>query len=378
MSFCDNELVSVLELGGVDQLPERDADQPFTAAVYSASCGKLDPSRWAEVTRLFDDANIYQTHEYGTACWNRHELHHLILWKNERMVAAAQVRVMKVPLIRCGVAYVRYGPLVRLRGAPYDPEIMREMTRALVKEFVDRRGLMLRMIPNLMKGDPDGEMTVGIWNRMGLRLQPEVYVSDTIVVDLGPSIDELRMGLRQRWRNILKHSENSDYVVRTGTSDELFAVFEKLFDEMMDRKRFDTTVDVREHREIQRLLDESSKMHILICEKDGKPQNGLVFSTMGNGAIYLLGATGNEGLAGKGAYLLIWRSLIMAKELGCAWFDLGGIHPEKNPGGYQFKGGMGGREVSLIGAYELSRNWMNPAALKLGEWLRAGMRWLRR
>lgn len=377
MRFCGNDLVSVLELGGADTVATSDPERSFAAAVYSASCEKLEPSRWAEVMRHFDDANIYQSHEYGTACWNRNELHHLILWKNERMVAAAQVRVMKVPFVRCGVAYVRYGPLVRLRGTPYDPEIMREMTRALAKEFVDRRGLMLRMLPNLMKGDPDAEMTMGIWKRMGLRHQPEVYVSDTIVVNLEPSIDELRMGLRQRWRNALKHSENSGYVVRTGNSDELFAVFEQLFDEMMARKKFDTTVDVREHREMQKLLGDSSKMHILICEKDGKPQNGLVFSTMGNGAIYLLGATGNEGLAGKGAYLLIWHSLVMAKELGCAWYDLGGIHPEKNPGGYQFKGGMGGREVSLIGAFELSRNWLNPTALKLGEWLRGGLRWLR-
>lgn len=350
------------------------AQRQAAASAFAAGCGECGRAGWAEVTRLFDDANIYQTWEYGAACWKERELSHLILRRNGRIVAAAQVRVVKTPVIRGGVAYVRYGPLVRPRGAPWDEGILREMTRALIAEYVERRGLMLRMVPNVCAGDAPGEAMAGIWREMGLRLDPEIYVPRTILLDLAAPVEALRMGLHQRWRNKLKHAESSGYGVREGTGDELFGIFEAMFHEMMRRKRFETNVDVGEHREMQRLLDAPAKMHVLICEKDGRPRNGLVFSTMGEGAIYLLGATSDEGLCGNGAYLLQWLSVLRAKQLGCRWYDLGGIHPEKNPGGYQFKSGMGGREVALIGAYVMNGNPVNPLALRWGERLHRFLR----
>ncbi len=57
----------------------------------------------------------------------------------------------------------------------------------------------------------------------------------------------------------------------------------------------------------RRDLPEAHRMRILICEMDGIPVAGLVASAMGDSAIYLLGATSDDGLNAKGAYLLQWR-----------------------------------------------------------------------
>jgi FemAB family len=69
---------------------------------------------------------------------------------------------------------------------------------------------------------------------------------------------------------------------------------------------------------------------------------------MGDSAIYLLGATSDDGLNAKGAYLLQWTMIQWLKENGIKWYDLGGIDPEGNPGVYSFKRGLSGADVSQL------------------------------
>ena len=61
-----------------------------------------------------------------------------------------------------------------------------------------------------------------------------------------------------------------------------------------------------------------------------------------------LGATSDDGLNAKGAYLLQWTLIQWLKENGIKWYDLGGIDPEGNPGVYSFKRGLSGTDVSSI------------------------------
>jgi hypothetical protein len=74
----------------------------------------------------------------------------------------------------------------------------------------------------------------------------------------------------------------------------------------------------------------------------------VVASAMGDSAIYLLGATSDDGLNAKGAYLLQWTLIQWLKENCFKWYDLGGIDPEGNPGVYSFKRGLSGADVSQL------------------------------
>jgi hypothetical protein len=66
---------------------------------------------------------------------------------------------------------------------------------------------------------------------------------------------------------------------------------------------------------------------------------------MGDSAIYLLGATSDNGLDAKGSYLLQWTLIQWLKESGVRGYDLGGIDPQQNPGVYHFKRGLSGTDV---------------------------------
>jgi lipid II:glycine glycyltransferase (peptidoglycan interpeptide bridge formation enzyme) len=92
-----------------------------------------------------------------------------------------------------------------------------------------------------------------------------------------------------------------------------------------------------------------------------------VISALGDTAIYLLGATSAAGLNLKGAYLLQWSAISWLKSRGFHFYDLGGINPQRNPGVYHFKSGLGAEESEQVGTYDLVESWPSAVLVKAGE-----------
>jgi lipid II:glycine glycyltransferase (peptidoglycan interpeptide bridge formation enzyme) len=124
---------------------------------------------------------------------------------------------------------------------------------------------------------------------------------------------------------------------------------------MVDRKKFVSFTDIREFRKIQRELPPGQRMHLVLCKADGEVCSGGICSALGDTGIYLFGATSTRGLKTYGSYLVHWRMLEWVRSLGCSAYDLNGIDPQKNPGGYQFKSQLAaarGHEVTFVGQYD--------------------------
>jgi hypothetical protein len=327
----------------------------------------IDASEWHARIGDFDDANIYHTWAYGAVHWSRGQLSHLTLERDGRIIAMAQVRVLRFPLIRKGIAYVRWGPLWRLRGQPFDVEVLKQMTMAMKAEYVQRRGLLLRMLPPVFEADPFASSLATIWSELGFKKNHKARVYRTVRLDLACSLQDLRKGLDAKWRNKLNGAERNGLTTSQGTANECYERFMSVYQEMMARKNFETTVDVAEFRRMQQELPGELKMQVFLCEKEGRVLNALVVSALGDTAIYLLGATSNEGLKLKGAYFLQWRAIQWLKERGCRWYDLGGIDPVRNPGVYEFKSGFGGQESDHSGTYDLSAGRLSALSVRAGE-----------
>lgn len=327
---------------------------------------------WNRLLEQFDDATIQQTWDYGAVCWGEEQLSHFILKYKDAVVAMAQVRIVRVPVIGKGIAYLRWGPVCRRQGEPWNESTFRAAMAALQKEYCERRGLVLRILPNAFKADVCDAAIKQYLDETGFVLNPGIPAYRTMRVDLTQSEESLRKGLSQRWRSYLKKAENTaDYVVREGNSDEFYAQFANAYDEMMNRKRFDTTVDIKEFGRIHSSLPEPLKLQILLCEQGGKLLNALVISPVGDSPVYLLAATSDAGLNGRGAFLLQWRAMLWLKQRGCKWYDLGGTDPNGNPGVYQFKSGMGGAEVMQRGAFDFSKDSLSSFCVAAGEKLQA-------
>lgn len=333
---------------------------------------------WNQLLPQFADATIYQSWAFGAVCYGEKQLSHIVLRRGKVAVAMAQVRVVQLPIVKAGVAYVRWGPLWRRMGEALDAHALNCICQALVDEYVVRRGLLLRVIPHVYEGDLEKNNVQAAWEQLGVR-EPDGEASyRTFRVDVMPPLEHVRKGLQQRWRNYLKSAEGAGFQVSDGTQKKFYDEFLWMYDEMMARKRFETSVDVREFGRIQERLPAPLKMRVFLCENQGNLMNALVVSRIGETGIYLLAATSNAGLEGKGAHLLQWTAMTRLHEEGAKWYDLGGCHPERNPGVYQFKKGMGGAESLMMPRRERVDRFVSRATLDVAERLRkSSVKWRR-
>jgi hypothetical protein len=310
------------------------------------------PVEWSEMLDQFDDANIYQTWSYGGVRWGEENLSHLVLRRGGEVLGLAQVRVVRPTRFKFGMAYLRWGPLYERRGRPHDLDVVAALARSLEEEYVSKRKLLLQILPKAFAGTPRAAAIQAAFGRF----TPEPLVADntyrTFIVDLSPSVEVLRKSLDPKWRNKLSGAEKRSLKVIEGEGhdgrDDLYRTFCQIYNQMRSRKTFETTVDVEEFGRIQQNLPERHRMRVLICEDEGVAVAGLVASAIGDTAIYLLGATSDEGLKSKGAYILQWTMMKWLKENGVRWYDLGGIDPNGNPGVYSFKKGFSGADVTQI------------------------------
>jgi hypothetical protein len=331
-------------------------------------------AEWSQMLDLFDDANFYQTWSYGAVRWGQKNLSHLVLKRGIEVLGMAQLRIVRPTRFKFGMAYLRWGPLFERRGRPLDPELPVHMARALEEEYIDKRKLFLRIIPNAFVGSPRAAVIQPAFREFIPEPLDTGNTYRTFVLDLAPSIDELRKNLDAKWRNHLKRSEKNGLDVIAGTGSCEYQVFCEIYNQMRRRKTFETTVDVEEFGRIQENLPERQRMRILICQNRGAPVAGLVTTAMGDSAIYLLGATNDEGLRLQGAYLLQWTMIKWLRENGIRWYDLGGIDPERNPGVYSFKRGFSGADLTQINPLVACRSVVSSAIVRASLAMRSAIR----
>jgi hypothetical protein len=323
---------------------------------FTVEIDQVSSSSWNQLLLNFADASLYQTWEYGRVRWGGKNLHHMVLKNGDRLSAICQVAIKKAPLVPLGIAFVSWGPLWRPFGCDESPDRFTAAIRALKREYAVRRNLVLRIDP--------GEIAPGTQNLAGL-LEAEGFSRTdrrpytTIIMDLSHDIDTIRKEMHHKWRTHLNKAEKNGLVVEERTDQDVFDVFLTLSDQMIDRKKFVPGVDYREFRQIFQNLPPELNMRVLVCKKDGEPVSIAIYSKIGNRGIYLLGATGNNGLELRGSNLLHWEIIKRLKAAGCAFYDLGGVNPQTNPGVFRFKeelAGKNGSALNHIGEHEYCEN----------------------
>ena len=347
-------------------------------AGYASQVDAIDEPTWCRILEQFEDANIFQTWSYGAVRYGHGNFSHLVLKERGGVAAVAQARIVRLSVIGVGIAYVRWGPLWRRRDTAIDVEIFRQTIRALRNEYVGERGLVLRLYPVLF--EEDGLRFLPILKEEGFSALDRERRNRTILIDLRRPLEELRRGLRPHWQRHLKAAERNGLVIAEGSEDELLQTFLDIYRETVARKRFVGPDDTDQFSRIQRALPGNLKLRVMLCRAGDTVCAGLVCSAMGTTAIYLLGATGDEGLKTRGSYLLHWKLIEWLKRSGFAAYDLHGIDPAKNPGTYRFKHDLGGdnaREVCFLGRFDSSANVLSASFVACGEALRRTVGMLR-
>jgi len=346
--------------------------------VYTVKTDTIDKEIWSRILLEFDDANIYQTWSYGAVRWGEKNLSHLLLKKGGEIVAAAQSRIVKLPVLPGGIAYVRWGGMWQRKGRPKDPDVFRRMILALKQEYAERRGLFLRMLPNIM--DKDATEMIHILQEEGFERRTPPEGGRTLYIDLRHSMEELRAGMKRGWRKQLNRAERNGLELVEASDEKLFEIFAEAYREMHNRKGFTEYVDIDEFRQMQQDLDDALKMKIIACQSNGDLHAAFIFSTLGNMGLALLGATSNKGLKSGGLHFLMWKSIEWLKNRGYQWYDLGGYNPERVPGTAYFKSGLAGKtgtDAKPIGQFDICRSRISTLAVRQMDGMRMQYRKLR-
>jgi hypothetical protein len=335
----------------------------------SVEVDRIDERQWSEICERFADANLYQTWPYEAVRSGEQNLSHLIVKHGCDVVAAVQARLVRVPYLGSGLAYIRWGPLSGNSDARFN--IFRDAVRALRIEYVDRRRLCLRLVPRVV--GESNESIHSILQEEGYTLQRRAKSDVTILIDLRPELDELYRGLHHKWRYHLNKARKQDLHITESEDEQSFELFERIHHEMVDRKKFFNSVDISQLKAIQRRLPTSQKMRVFLCHAGEELCAGGVCSVLGDTAVYLFGATSNRGLSSYASYLVHWNMLAWAKARGCSNYDLNGVDPVRNAGGHQFKSQLAGgygRQVAFVGQYDVYSNLRMKAVFAAGESVR--------
>lgn len=333
-------------------------------AGYEAEIDQVDKQEWDDIVAGFADADLCQTWSYGAARWGESGISHLVLRRRGRVVAAAQVAVIMVPVIGAGMAYVKWGPMWQSRGQGENAEAFRMMVRVLREHYSERRGLRLRIMPRLPETK---EELLRLFEIEGRHELTPASSAQTFLLDLTPSIEDLHRGLKRKWRRDLQRSEQHGLIVTEHAGSDGIETFLQVYDAMRRRKTFVDRSDIGYLGRVQAGLPEQLQLKVTACRYDGRPLASIVLWDAADTAVALFGATSRQGLELGASYFLNWSTLCRLKANGHNAYDLGGAgDPRVN----YFKSGLAGKHgkiVRFIGRYETGGSFASRLTVRFGE-----------
>ena len=267
---------------------------------------------------------------------------------NEPLAAVLAVTAV-IPLIRLGLAYVKFGPLWRRRGRPAAPGILLAGLTAMRQVFAVERGLVVRVMP---PPDPDfaAEWTTSL---AAAHFRPHAPVPDPdrYLVDLTLSEDEQLASLSASWRANLAKAHGLD--IREVDVNRSLPDFLALYHAMQARKGFVDHHHIEALPALAAAAPAGLGVRLFLAFDDGTPVAGSLIAGAGERVFVLASASNDRGLALRAGYALRWAIIGHLRGTQARWLDLGG--DEADAGLRSFKrGNVGkrGRVVPLIGEFD--------------------------
>ena len=318
---------------------------------YQVIMDDLTREEWEKAAREFSDYSVYQTWSYqqvrSEAAGQKISR---ALVKNEKgeVVTMCQLRIKPIKLCGLRVGYVQWGPLLNRKDGTDSCSV--EALRALRNSYLDKIVNVMRMVPNVCEGDRGQKLSSRL-ESAGFTYLSKIKSYRTFILPVHDSEENIRKRLRKSYRRDLKYAEKRNIELKEGEDSEFSDILKRLYLESIQRKNF-SGLDPEEFIQPQQILCPEEKMKILIAYCEAEPVSVLLISNLGNTGLVLLAANNEKGLKCGASYLVWYEGALTAWRAGMQWYDQGGIDPEKNPNGYQFKSRMGGEEICFIGAFE--------------------------
>lgn len=186
----------------------------------------------------------------------------------------------------------------------------------------------------------------------------DLTVADAVHVDLDAGEDEILSRMKPKTRYNIRLAERKGVRVFFASID-LLPVFYELYCQTAERNGF----PVCGYEHFSALFSapasdpESPERHFLLATHGGRFLSGAIITISGRTATFLFGASSNEKRNLMGSYAIQWAAMRLAREKGCAVYDMGAVAPAADPehpfyGMYRFKTGFGGTVIHRSGSWD--------------------------
>ncbi len=212
----------------------------------------------------------------------------------------------------------------------------------------------VRIDPEIEPGgalDPTGAGAEPL-RALGWRAAPEVQPSVTRVIDLSADEAALWSDLRKKWRQYVNRARTLGVTVSEVDADADPTAFPTFHRVMTETSRRTGTLIRTEaaYRDIWDAFRPDGVRLLFARDGGGDVQAVLLLVRCGTRVVEPYGGMTAAGAEDRANYLLKWEAIRRSREAGATSYDLWGL---VHPGIRQFKEGFGGREVRLIGAWDL-------------------------
>lgn len=228
----------------------------------------------------------------------------------------------------------------------------------LAKFPLPHKGLFLRVEPPLTLEEGRGMIPLRMQRTHAL--EP----ASTIFLDLKQEPAELLTNMHPKTRYNIRVAERYEVHVRTGSLKQDVDQFLALTRQTAERDQF-LSHEEDYLRNMCEVLLSSGFARLRFADWQGKCLAANMEIIYGDTVTYLHGASASEDRHVMAPYLLHWEAIKAAKEEGAEYYDLYGANPRLCSNVYykpswegitRFKRGWGGRNVDLMGTWDLPLN----------------------
>jgi lipid II:glycine glycyltransferase (peptidoglycan interpeptide bridge formation enzyme) len=258
------------------------------------------------------------------------------------VIGLARIETRRAPLA---------GKIAWLPKGPYLPNTEADAATAALRAELKQRGFIACITDRYVAAD---HKKVG---------QPK-----TIWLDLSQELDALSKTLDSQWRYGARRALREGVVVRTTTVPADVSAFFHLCNALSETKGFSLPGS---EALMQELVGSSPTkgtvgMVLYVGEVEGVIAGGALVARCGQHLHYLWGASDRRFSKYRVSEAVQWQIIQDGVAAGMTRYDLEGIDPAENPGVYEFKRKMGGREVTLQGMETTPLSWVGSLAVSAG------------
>jgi hypothetical protein len=325
-------------------------------------------SAWDTVVSGFSDVCLEQTAAYMATRWGNSRLCGLVLRgaMTGEPEAAALVLVAAVPMVKTGLAYVKFGPLWRRPNRPARPSVLDAALAAVKREFSGLRGLLTRVMP------PAEPELAPAWqhtlDHTGFRPSYRIDHPERYLVNLALRENEQLASLGGKWRANLRKA-SADVEVREADPQKSLPLFLDLYREMGERKRFADHHHVENLPRFMEAATPALSPRLFFAFAGDRPVAGSIVVGSGERVFVPFSASSAEALPLRAGYALRWGIINRLRDSPARWLDLGG--DEGDEGLRHFKtGNVGtrGQIAAIPGEFDAAGTRMSSVVTAALHW----------